>query len=141
MLKKIATSMLSVSLVAGAALASVQSAEARGGRVAAGVAAGIIGLGILGAYANARERTSSEAIAIGGKAIATSIAMATRSAAAATKSASRSARSATETAGRHGHLRWAVPRRRLLPYAGDRDPSRDRRPVTAPHRSYLLAWL
>ena len=37
--------------------ATVQPAEAgRSGRIAAGVAAGIIGLGILGAYANSRRR-------------------------------------------------------------------------------------
>lgn len=36
--------------------ATISEAQARGGRVAAGVAAGIIGLGILGAYAHARDR-------------------------------------------------------------------------------------
>jgi hypothetical protein len=56
MLKKIAYPMIAVALAAGTALATVQPAEARGGRVAAGVAAGIIGLGILGAYAHARDR-------------------------------------------------------------------------------------
>jgi hypothetical protein len=49
--------LMALSLVAGIAVSSVQPAEAgRGGRVAAGVAAGIIGLGLLGAYGHARER-------------------------------------------------------------------------------------
>jgi hypothetical protein len=57
MLKKIAMPLMAVLLVFGAMMASVQPAEAgRGGRVAAGVAAGIIGLGLLGAYAHARDR-------------------------------------------------------------------------------------
>ena len=44
-------------LAAGTVMASVQPAEAgRGGRTAAGIAAGIIGLGILGAYAHSRDR-------------------------------------------------------------------------------------
>lgn len=44
-------------LAVGTVMASVQPAEAgRGGRTAAGIAAGIIGLGILGAYAHSRDR-------------------------------------------------------------------------------------
>lgn len=57
MFKKILHSLLALALIGGVIASSIQPAEAgRGGRVAAGVAAGIIGLGILGAYANARER-------------------------------------------------------------------------------------
>ena len=49
--------ILALALVFGFATAQVQPAEAgRGGRVAAGVAAGLITLGILGAYANSRGR-------------------------------------------------------------------------------------
>ncbi len=57
MLKKIMSPLLAVVLAFGAVTAATtQSAEAgRGGRVAAGVAAGIIGLGVLGAYAHARD--------------------------------------------------------------------------------------
>lgn len=57
MLKKIAMPLMAVLMAFSTLAVSVQPAEARrGGQVAAGVAAGIIGLGILGAYANARER-------------------------------------------------------------------------------------
>jgi len=58
MMKKLMASLLAVTLAFGAVMtASTTSAEAgRGGRVAAGIAAGIIGLGVLGAVANARER-------------------------------------------------------------------------------------
>ena len=60
MLKKIAMPLMALLLAFGTMAASVQPAEAgRGGRVAAGVAAGIITLGILGAAANAgRDRHS-----------------------------------------------------------------------------------
>ncbi len=55
MIRKILHSVLMLMLAAGMAAASVQQAEAgHGGGVAAGVAAGIIGLGILGAAASAR---------------------------------------------------------------------------------------
>lgn len=58
MMKKLMTALMAITLAFGAV--SVQSTDAearsRGGRIAAGVAAGIIGLGILGAYANARDR-------------------------------------------------------------------------------------
>ena len=55
--KKLMHVMLALALVTGAVATSAQPAEAgRGGRVAAGVAAGIIGLGILGAYAHSRDR-------------------------------------------------------------------------------------
>ncbi len=57
MMKKITNALMAACLVAGMTASSIQPAEAgRGGRVAAGVAAGIIGLGLLGAYANARDR-------------------------------------------------------------------------------------
>ena len=58
MFKKIMNSLMALALVAGVTASTIQPAEAhRGGRgVAAGVAAGIIGLGILGAYAHSRDR-------------------------------------------------------------------------------------
>ncbi|MEZ5845064.1 MAG: hypothetical protein R3D27_15190 [Hyphomicrobiaceae bacterium] len=56
MLRKLMHIGLALAVIAGAGLTSVQPAEARGGRFAAGVAAGIIGLGVLGAYAHARDR-------------------------------------------------------------------------------------
>lgn len=56
-LKTIMSMTMAVMLAFGAVTAaSTEPAEAgRGGRVAAGVAAGIIGLGVLGAYAHARD--------------------------------------------------------------------------------------
>ena len=60
MLKFLTTSALAAALVLGAAIPQSTPAEAgRGDRVAVGVAAGIIGLGILGAYSGARARTYS----------------------------------------------------------------------------------
>ncbi len=58
MMKKIMQALMALTLVVGVAASSIQPAEAhRSGRgVAAGVAAGIIGLGILGAYAHSRDR-------------------------------------------------------------------------------------
>lgn len=57
MIKKLMHALLALTLVTGLTAASIQPAEAgRGGRVAAGIAAGIIGLGILGAYSHARDR-------------------------------------------------------------------------------------
>jgi hypothetical protein len=57
MLKKFLHSLLALALMAGVSASSIQPVEAgNGGRVAAGVAAGIIGLGLLGAYGHARER-------------------------------------------------------------------------------------
>lgn len=58
MFKKILGSLMAVALAFGAVASTYEPAEARhrGGRVAAGIAAGIIGLGILGAYANSRDR-------------------------------------------------------------------------------------
>ena len=58
MLKKFLNSLMALALAAGVMAAQPTTAEAghNGGRVVAGVAAGIIGLGILGAYANARDR-------------------------------------------------------------------------------------
>lgn len=55
MFKKALTSVMALAMVAATALPTSQPAEARG-RFAAGVAAGIIGLGVLGAYAHARDR-------------------------------------------------------------------------------------
>jgi len=57
MISKILRPVMALTLAAGLATTSVQPAEAgRGGGVAAGIAAGIIGLGILGAAASARGR-------------------------------------------------------------------------------------
>jgi hypothetical protein len=57
MMKKMMSALMALMLVAGVTASSIQPAEAgRGGRVAAGVAAGIIGLGLLGAYAHERDR-------------------------------------------------------------------------------------
>jgi len=58
-MKKLASLAMALTLALGIGAASIQPAEAshHGGRVAAGVAAGIIGLGVLGAYAHARDRT------------------------------------------------------------------------------------
>jgi hypothetical protein len=57
MLRKIAHLSMAATFVAGIGAISVQPAEAgRGGNFAAGVAAGVIGLGLLGAYAHARDR-------------------------------------------------------------------------------------
>lgn len=57
-MKKLSQIAMALTLALGIGAASIQPAEAnRNGRVAAGVAAGIIGLGVLGAYAHARDRT------------------------------------------------------------------------------------
>ena len=57
MLKKIMSAFVALALIVGVTASSPEPAEARGGRgVAAGIAAGIIGLGVLGAYAHARDR-------------------------------------------------------------------------------------
>lgn len=57
MMKKMMSALMALMLVAGVTASSIEPAEAgRGGRVAAGVAAGIIGLGLLGAYAHERDR-------------------------------------------------------------------------------------
>jgi hypothetical protein len=57
MLKKLMSSLMALTMAFGIMAAVPSDAEARnrGGRVAAGVAAGIIGLGVLGAYAHARD--------------------------------------------------------------------------------------
>jgi hypothetical protein len=53
MLRKLTYSAIALTLAAGLAVSTVEPAEAgRGGRVAAGVAAGIITLGVLGALSN-----------------------------------------------------------------------------------------
>lgn len=57
MMKTITRGLVAVTLAAGLTVSSMQTAEARGGRgagLAVGVAAGIIGLGILGATAGPR---------------------------------------------------------------------------------------
>lgn len=57
MIKKLVSALMALTLLAGVTISSTAPAEAgRGGRVAAGIAAGIIGLGVLGAYAQARDR-------------------------------------------------------------------------------------
>ena len=57
MIRKILHPLMALTLAAGLALASFNDAQAgRGSGVAAGIAAGIIGLGILGAAASARDR-------------------------------------------------------------------------------------
>jgi len=61
MLKKMMSALMALTLAFGMVTAQQSDAEARnrGGRIAAGVAAGIIGLGVLGAYAHARDRHES----------------------------------------------------------------------------------
>lgn len=57
MLKKITNALMALTMVFGLAISSAPQAEARGGHgrgLGIGLAAGIIGLGILGASANAR---------------------------------------------------------------------------------------
>lgn len=58
MIKKFLGTLMAMTLALGMVTAQPSTAEAghRGGRIAAGVAAGIIGLGVLGAIANAGER-------------------------------------------------------------------------------------
>jgi hypothetical protein len=57
MIKKFVNALMAVALMAGVTASSIQPAEAGGGgRFAAGLAAGIIGLGVLGAYAHSRDR-------------------------------------------------------------------------------------
>jgi hypothetical protein len=60
MLNKLIHALLGLTLAVGIAAAAVQPAEAnhrRAGAFAAGVATGVIGLGLLGAAAHARDRT------------------------------------------------------------------------------------
>lgn len=58
MMKKIMQALMALTLVISVTASSIQPADAghRGRGVAAGVAAGIIGLGLLGAYAHSRDR-------------------------------------------------------------------------------------
>lgn len=57
MFKKFANALMALTLGFGFAVSSVPQAEARGGAgVAVGVAAGLIGLGLIGAAAHARDR-------------------------------------------------------------------------------------
>jgi hypothetical protein len=57
MIKKLIHAALALTLAIGVGFASVQPVEARGGRTAAIVGGTILGLGLLGAYAEGRERT------------------------------------------------------------------------------------
>ena len=59
MLKKLLGSLMALTMAFGIVATQPTPAEAghRGGRVVAGVAAGIIGLGVLGAIAHANERS------------------------------------------------------------------------------------
>lgn len=69
MLKMLTAPVLALSLALGTVVIGAEPAEARNGRgVAAGVAAGIIGLGILGAAAsaNAGPRYHSHCYTVGG---------------------------------------------------------------------------
>jgi hypothetical protein len=56
MFKKLTATAMAVVTMAGLSIATVQPAQAGGRNVGVGIAAGIIGLGILGAYAHARDR-------------------------------------------------------------------------------------
>src|SRR5262245_38769929 len=58
MLKRVMHALIALSLITGVTASSIDTAEARrgGGRFAAGLAAGIIGLGLLGAYGRERGR-------------------------------------------------------------------------------------
>lgn len=57
MLKNCARALLALMLAVAVVVSSMQPAEAgRGGRFAAGVAATLLGLGLLGAYAHGHER-------------------------------------------------------------------------------------
>lgn len=57
MLKKALYSLLAATMAVGVLASTYQPAEARrGGRIALGVGATILGLGLLGAYAHSRER-------------------------------------------------------------------------------------
>ena len=62
MFRKITQTLMALTLGAGVVASSMQPAEAhgRGGGVAVGVAAGLIGLGILGAAASARPYRTSD---------------------------------------------------------------------------------
>ena len=55
MFKKLTSTLMAVVTMVGLSLATVQPAQAGGRGVGVGIAAGIIGLGILGAAASARE--------------------------------------------------------------------------------------
>ena len=57
MMKKLMSALLALTLAFGSVAATSSDAEAgRRGRLGVGIAAGIIGLGILGSIANARDR-------------------------------------------------------------------------------------
>lgn len=57
MLKKITHALMALTMIGGVALTTAHDAEARRGHgIGLGIAAGIIGLGILGATAHARDR-------------------------------------------------------------------------------------
>jgi hypothetical protein len=56
MYKKLTSMAMAAVTMFGLSVATVQPVEARGRNVGIGIAAGIIGLGVLGAYAHARDR-------------------------------------------------------------------------------------
>jgi hypothetical protein len=56
MFKKLTAMAMAAITMFGLSVATVQPAQAGGRNVGVGIAAGIIGLGILGAYAHARDR-------------------------------------------------------------------------------------
>lgn len=56
MLKKFTILVMAALTMFGASMATVSQAQAGGRGVGVGIAAGIIGLGVLGAYAHARDR-------------------------------------------------------------------------------------
>ena len=67
MFKKLTSMVMAAVTMIGLSVATVQPADARGGRgVGIGIAAGIIGLGVLGAYANARDHDHDGYYANGG---------------------------------------------------------------------------
>lgn len=68
MFKKILPAFTAAAVIAGIMAATVQPAEARRGRnIGLGIAAGVIGLGVLGAYANARPYHRSGCYRVGGE--------------------------------------------------------------------------
>ena len=69
MLKKIMGSLMAITMAIGVMTTQPAPAEAghRNGRVAAGIAGAIIGLGVLGAVANAREHRSGYYYRSGGE--------------------------------------------------------------------------
>ena len=58
MYKKLTSMVMAAVTMFGLSIAAIQPAQAGGRNVGVGIAAGIIGLGVLGAYAHARDRDS-----------------------------------------------------------------------------------